>query len=291
MKNTSARETPGDIAIAAGPSRTRRVVRLPRNLSLYCASAVIGLAILAAVWPTLFTSFDPITGIPAERLQGPSAAHWFGTDYLGRDLYARVIHGSGESLQGAFFAVTFGVVCGSVIGVVAGTLSGVVETVLMRIVDTLLSIPSILLSLSIIALLGFGTLNAAIAVGVTSIASFARLMRSEVLRVRKLVFVEAAQAYGLRLIPLLRRHILPNSITPVLSLAALEFGTAIMAIATLGFLGYGTPPPIPEWGLLVAEGRRYVATAWWLTTFPGLTIVLMVLCANRISQAIGRRDI
>jgi len=150
----------------------------------------------------------------------------------------------------------------------------------------LLSIPGLLLMLSIIILLGFGTVNAAIAVGITSVAAFARLARSEVVRVRASDYVEAAFGSGGTFAAVLWRHVLPNSLTSVFALAALQFGSAILAISTLGFLGYGAPPPTPEWGLLIAEGRNYISTAWWLTTAPGVIVVLVVLSANRISQSL-----
>lgn len=157
----------------------------------------------------------------------------------------------------------------------------------MRVVDVLLSIPGLLLSLSIIILLGFGTVNAAIAVGVTSVANFARLARAEVVRVRHSDYVEAAYGSGGSFWAVLWRHILPNSLTSAIAFSALQFGSAILAIATLSFLGYGTPPPTPEWGLLIAEGRNYISTAWWLTTFPGMVVVAVVLAANRISRSLG----
>ena len=255
---------------------------------LVLAWAVIVLAIAWAVVPWLFTGADPLAGVPAEKLQAPSAAHPFGTDAIGRDLYARVVYGAVHSLSGSFVAVTVGLVGGTLLGVLAGSLGGAVDAVIGRVVDVLLAIPALLLSLSIIILLGFGTVNAAIAVGIGSIAAFARLSRSEVVRVRQADFVEAAFGSGARLPAVLFRHVLPNSLTAVIALAALQFGTAILAISTLGFLGYGAPPPTPEWGLLIAEGRNYVATSWWLTVLPGLVVVVVVLAANRISHALGR---
>ncbi|MFE6256312.1 ABC transporter permease [Agromyces sp. NPDC057865] len=266
---------------------TRRAIRGIRP-DLVLAWAVIVLAIAWAVVPWLFTGADPLAGVPAEKLQAPSAAHPFGTDAIGRDLYARVVYGAVHSLSGAFVAVTVGLVGGTLLGVLAGSLGGAVDAVIGRVVDVLLAIPALLLSLSIIILLGFGTVNAAIAVGIGSIAAFARLSRSEVVRVRQADFVEAAFGSGARLPTVLFRHVLPNSLTAVIALAALQFGTAILAISTLGFLGYGAPPPTPEWGLLIAEGRNYVATSWWLTVLPGLVVVLVVLAANRISHALGR---
>jgi peptide/nickel transport system permease protein len=274
----------------SGAAAPRRALRRLRGIrpDLVLAWAVIALAVAWAIVPWLFTGADPLAGVPAEKLQAPSAAHPFGTDAIGRDLYARVVYGAVHSLSGAFVAVTVGLVGGTLLGVLAGSLGGAVDAVIGRVVDVLLAIPALLLSLSIIILLGFGTVNAAIAVGIGSIAAFARLSRSEVVRVRQADFVEAAFGSGARLPTVLFRHVLPNSLTAVIALAALQFGTAILAISTLGFLGYGAPPPTPEWGLLIAEGRNYVATSWWLTVLPGLVVVVVVLAANRISHALGR---
>ncbi|MFJ6532127.1 ABC transporter permease [Microbacterium sp. NPDC091662] len=267
--------------------RRRALVR-GRAWGLYLALAVVALAVLWAVIPGVFAPGDPLTGVPADKLLPPSAAHWFGTDTLGRDLFGRVVHGAVHSLSGALIAVTVGLALGTVLGAIAGAVGGVVDDVLMRVVDVLLAIPGLLLSLSVIILLGFGTVNAAIAVGLGSVAAFARLMRAEVARVRRTEYVEAAFGSGATFFAVLRRHVLPNSLTPIVALAALQFGTAILAISTLGFLGYGAPPPTPEWGLLIAEGRNYVGTAWWLTALPGLVVVAVVLSANRISHRIGR---
>ena len=173
---------------------------------------------------------------------------------------------------------------GTALGTLAGAVAGRVESLVMRLVDVLLAIPSLLLSLTVIILLGFGTVHAAVAVGVAAIASFARLARAEVVRVRHSDYVEAAFGSGGTFFAVFWRHILPNSLTAVLAFATLQFGQAILALSTLSFLGYGTPPPVPEWGLLIAEGRNYLSTAWWLTTFPGVAVVAVVLAANRISR-------
>ena len=166
----------------------------------------------------------------------------------------------------------------------AGSLRGVVDTILMRVVDVLLSIPGILLSLSIIIVLGFGSVQAAVAVGATSVATFARLARSQVITVANAEYIEAAYGAGATRTTVLLRHILPNSLTPVIALATLQFGTAILQLSILGFLGYGAPPPIPEWGLIIAEGRDFMATAWWLIILPGIALVAVVMSANRLSQ-------
>lgn len=273
--------TRGHIGFGLG-NRLKRV-----QPSLVIAWIIIAIVMLFALFPQLFTSFNPVQGVPAEKLKAPSALHILGTDALGRDLFARLVYGAVHSLTGAFVAVTVGLVVGTALGVFAGSIGGLVEEAIMRLVDVLLAIPGLLLMLSVIILLGFGTVNAAIAVGITSIAAFARLSRSEVVRVRRSEYVEAAFGSGGTFLAVLWRHVLPNSLVSVLAFAALQFGSAILAISTLGFLGYGAPPPTPEWGLLIAEGRKYISTAWWLTTAPGIIVVLTVLSANRISKSLG----
>ncbi|MFN3499821.1 MAG: ABC transporter permease, partial [Pannonibacter indicus] len=228
-------------AATAGPDAAKR---LPLTL-------LVSLAILitAAAWaaaPDLFTSYSGTVGLKGNQLQPPSATHLLGTDELGRDLLARIIHGTRYSLSGAFVAVSIGLVTGSLIGLIAGTSGSRVDALLMRMIDVLLAVPTLLLSLAIIIILGFGHVQAAIAVGATAIASFARLMRSDVISVWRADYVEAAFASGARTPAVLWRHVLPNALTSVLALAALQFGWAILQISTLGFLGYGAPPPTPD---------------------------------------------
>jgi peptide/nickel transport system permease protein len=260
--------------------------RVPISLAL--AWLVVAIVLLWAAVPGLFTGYSGTEGVPGEQLRPPGAEHILGTDGLGRDVYARIVYGAVHSLSGAFVAVTVGLLLGTLIGLLAGARGGWTDAALMRLVDSMLAVPSLLLSLSIIVLLGFGTLNVAIAVGAVSVARFARLARSEVVRVRRSEYVEAAFGSGGTFWAVLRRHVLPNSLTSVIALAALQFGSAILAISTLGFLGYGAPPPTPEWGLLIAEGRNYLSRAWWLTAAPGVVVVLVVLAADRISKSIGR---
>jgi peptide/nickel transport system permease protein len=256
-----------------------------RNPGLVLAILVLGTVLLWAAAPGVFTSWPPDTGVPTDRLKPPSATHWFGTDSLGRDLYSRVVHGSATSLAATAVAVAVGLVAGSALGLLAGTARGWVDDAIMRVMDVLLAIPSLLLSLALITVLGFGTVNIAVAVGVASIANFARIMRSEALRVGTAVYVEAARSSGVRWHSILLRHVLPNAAGPVLALSALEFGMAVLSISSLSFLGFGAPPPASEWGSLVAGGRDYLAAAWWLVTLPGLVIAAVVLSANRGSQA------
>lgn len=255
--------------------RTRRV-----QPGLLLAWAVMIVAALMAIAPQLFTAYSPLEGFPGAQRLAPQAGHWLGTDQLGRDLWSRIVFGAVHSLSAALAAVAIGLFIGTALGALAGR----VESAIMRLVDVLLAIPSLLLSLTVIILLGFGTLNAAVAVGAAAVASFARLARAEVVRVRHSDFVEAAYGSGGTFFAVFWRHILPNSLTAVLAFATLQFGQAILALSTLSFLGYGTPPPVPEWGLLIAEGRNYLSTAWWLTTLPGIAVIAVVLAANRISR-------
>ncbi|MDW4571757.1 ABC transporter permease [Microbacterium sp. M3] len=274
---------------AASPrSALTPVVAVLKQPTLVASILVLALVTLWALVPSWFTAWDPIVGVPQDRLLPPSPEHLFGTDNLGRDLYARVVYGSATSLAATSVAVIVGLAVGSLFGLLAGFLRGFVDDAIMRFMDVLLAIPSLLLSLALITALGFGTLNVAIAVGLASIASFSRVMRAEVLQIATAVYVEAAHVSGVRWYTVLRRHVLPNASGPVVALAALEFGVMVLAISSLSFLGFGAPPPTPEWGSLVAGGRDYLAVAWWLTTFPGLVIVAVVLSANRISRALER---
>lgn len=267
---------------APRPRPARRVTRV----GVVVAIAWIALVLTAAFLPSLLTSVDPLQTDPAQALRPPSWAHPLGTDNIGRDLLSRVIHGAGLSLQGSAIATVLALVTGSLLGLLSGAIGGVVDVAIMRFVDVLLAIPGLLLSMAVVTALGFGTLNVAIAVGVGSVAVFARLMRAEVVRVVGARYIEAARLAGSGWFAVLFRHILPNSAGSVLTLAALEFGTSILAISALSFLGYGAQPPAPEWGSLISTGRDFMTTAWWLTVGPGLVIVFTVLAANRISRAL-----
>lgn len=272
------------------PRRAERSARLARFLvrrpGLVLSVIVLAAVLLAAFWPTLFTSQDPYASDPSANFAAPSAAHIFGTDELGRDLFSRVVHGAELSLQATLIAVGVAFLIGGSIGLIAGFVGGRVEGALMRIIDVLLSIPGLLLSLALVSAMGYGTLKVALAVGIASLAGFARVMRSEVLRVRQAVYVEAARATGARWYSVLGHHVLPNSFGPVLVLATLDVGTSVLAVASLSFLGYGAAPPAPEWGTLVADGRNYLAIAWWLTVLPGAVIAATVLSINRIARAL-----
>ncbi|MGK8559260.1 ABC transporter permease [Nocardia gipuzkoensis] len=275
------------------PGLRRPAVRwkwLRDNAGLLLAGAVALLAVGWALAPSVLASGDPLTGVPAQKFQAPSAEHWFGTDNLGRDLYTRMVHGAGLSLTATLAAVGIALVAGSVLGLLSGAIGGVVDALVMRSVDVLLSIPALLLSLALVTALGFGTRNVAVAVGISLVANFARVMRSEVLRVRQAVYVEAAHAAGVRWYTVLAGHVLPNAYQPVLALAAVEFGMAVLSVSALSFIGYGAKPPTPEWGTLISEGRNYLATAWWMTTLPGFVIIAVVLAAQRLGRAIAKGE-
>lgn len=265
-----------------------RVPRITLRPGLIAAWLVLLTVVLWALFPAWFTHFNPTDGVAGAQRLAPGNGYLLGTDQLGRDLYTRIVYGAVHSLSGALIAVGLGLALGSLLGLLAGAIGGWFDSLIMRVIDILLAIPGLLLALSVIILLGFGTVNAAIAVGITSIASFTRLVRGETLRVRHSDFVEAAWGSRGTFFSVLLRHIVPNALSTVFAFAALQFGSAILAISTLSFLGYGAPPPTPEWGLLIAEGRNYLSTAWWLTAFPGIVVVLVVLAANRVSQSLRR---
>ena len=250
---------------------------------------IIALVIAWSLAPGLFTSQDPVSGVPTHKLLGPSAAHWFGTDHLGRDLYTRVVYGTASSVTSALIAVVIGVLAGGLIGLLAGFLGGWVDIVLARLVDILLAIPSFLLAIIIVTALGFDTTNTAIATGVSAVAVFARVMRSEVIKTRQVTFVEASFLQGGSRSFILLRHVLPNASRSVLTLAVLQFGLSILVIASLAFLGYGDPPPASDWGLLISIGKDYLK--WpWLVYAPAFVTIATVLSVNRISRWLRKTD-
>lgn len=286
---------PAAVEHRTSPPSARTAWRWLRSHRVLTISITIfATALLWALFPGVFTHYSPIAIDNSQKLLPPSAEHWFGTDLLGRDSYARVVYGARASLLGASMAVAVAVIVGSALGAVAGWFGGLGDTVAMRFVDILLSIPGFLLAIAIVVLYtartgSAGLVPAAIAVGLTSSATFARLIRSEVLRVRASNYVEAAITSGATTFTILRRHVIPNSLAPTISLIAVQLGIAIIWIASLSFLGLGAQPPEPEWGLLVADGRKYIATRGWLTLFPALTIIAVVLATNNISRHLSRR--
>jgi peptide/nickel transport system permease protein len=272
-------------ALAVG-ARFADVARKP---VLLLSWVIVIIAIGWAVAPGLFTSYGPYEGDSSLSFAGPSLEHPFGTDRLGRDLFARAVYGAGTTLTATLLAVLIAFGVGTVVGLLSGYLGRTVDTVVMRVIDVFLSIPSLLLAMVIVSVLGYSTNNIALAVGISSIASFARVMRAEVMSVARRDYVKAAYGVGVRRLTVVLRHIVPNSLNSVLALAALEVGTAILAVASLGFLGYGAPPPEPEWGLLVAEGRDYLAVHPYVSILPGIALALVVISTHRISTSF-RKD-
>jgi peptide/nickel transport system permease protein len=275
-------------AVTVSASRStapRRVLHVIRRPALTLSWIVVVLVVLWAVTPGLFTSSSPTVGNIAQALQPPSLHHLFGTDDLGRDMFTRIVYGASHTLSATIYAVAVGFFAGGAIGLIAGYAGGATDGIAMRFIDALLSIPTLLLCMVVVTGLGFGTMNVALAVGIASIASFARVMRADVMRVAQSEYVEAAYGLGAKQTRVLLRHVLPNAIGALLSLAALECGTALLAVASLGFLGYGAPPPTPEWGLSVAEGRTFLDTHAYLSLIPGIVIAAVVLSTNRISRS------
>jgi peptide/nickel transport system permease protein len=258
--------------------------RLPQPV-LLLSWLVVLVVVGWAVAPGLFTSYSPYQGDTGASFAPPSAAHWFGTDRLGRDLFARSVYGAHTTLTATLLAVLIAFGIGVLAGLIAGFTGGIVDTAIMRLVDVFLAIPSLLLAMVMVSVLGYSTRNIAIAVGISSIASFARVMRAQVLAVVTQDYVRAAYGLGVGRFGVMVRHVVPNALTSVIALAALEVGTAVLAVASLGFLGYGAPPPQPEWGLLVAEGRDYVAVHPWASILPGLALAVVVIATHRISTS------
>ncbi|MDQ1103001.1 ABC transporter permease [Nocardioides zeae] len=250
----------------------------------WAAGAVLVLLAAFALAPQLFAPEGPYAEDIAQRLQAPSASHPFGTDELGRDLLARVVHGTRTTLGTSLLALAVATTLALAVGGVAGYVRGRTDRVLMLGVDALLALPALLVSLLIVFALGSGTLALALAVGLASVPAFARLTRAEVLRVDTQPFTEAARAFGVPGRVVLARHVLPHTVRPLVALAAVELAAILLTVSVLGFLGYGATPPHPEWGTLVAEGRRYFVTAWWLTALPGIVLVVLVLSLHRVGR-------
>lgn len=224
-----------------------------------------------------------------DRLQPPSWSHPFGTDDLGRDIFSRVILGAGVSLRVGFLAVGIALVIGTLIGLLAGYYGRWVDDVLMRIMDMLFAFPAVLLAIAVLAVRGPGSGNTALAIGIVYIPIFARVTRASVLGVREEVYVRASRSVGASDFRLLTRHVLPNAAPPIIVQTSVSLAFAVLAEAALSFLGLGTQPPNPSWGLMLAEGRGFIDIAWWLAFFPGMAIFLTVLCFNLLGD--GLRDV
>jgi len=264
------------------------LVRLRRN-----HIAIVGLAILVVL---IFTAVFADTLAPHSfskqnlraRLQGPNATYWLGTDEFGRDVLSRLIYGARVSLQVGLIAVSIALVIGGGLGAISGYYGGKLDNIIMRIMDIQLSIPTILLAVAISAALGPGLFNLMVAVGISAIPDFARLIRSSVLSVKELEFVEAAHAMGANDLRVILTHILPNCCAPLIVQSTLRVAHAILAAASLSFIGLGIQPPYPEWGAMLASARGYLRGNAYLSLFPGIAIVVTIIALNLIGD--GLRD-
>ncbi len=274
---------------AALPVRTVRLVRTPVPVGLSVASIVLGLLVVMAVAPSLFTSVDPLRTDPLAAFAPPSAEHWFGTDQLGRDQYARDVYGAPLSLGRGFGATVVGLTAGLLLGLVAGLSRGLPDRVLSRAIDVLYAFPEMLLAIIAVAVLGTGFSTLLLAIGIGSIPSYARVLRAQVIQVRTSGFAESAVALGQAAPVIAVRHILPNAIGPALVLATIGVGTAIIFGSGLSFVGLGAQPPTPEWGLMLSDSRNYLTLAPWLALWPGVFLAATVISVTVIGRWLQRR--
>lgn len=264
-------------------SKTRRWIRR-YGLAAFGASIIL-IWILIAIFAPLISRYNPNIVDVAIRLQPPSAKHWLGTDALGRDVYARLVYGSQISLFTGFVVVIVAAIVGTLLGGIAAYSRGKLEELIMRITDLVFCFPPIILALAIAAALGIGATNTIIAMLVVWWPKFARLARSLIIVQRSQEYVEAAMVLGLSPARILVRHIIPNSVGPLIVLVTLDIGNAIITFAGLSFLGLGVIPPMPEWGSMVGEGRELIEQ-WWVAAFPGLAILTIVVGFNFLGDGI-----
>lgn len=250
--------------------------------------AVLLILAIVSIAAPLLTPYDPVHQQLSSSLENPTLAHPLGTDYLGRDILARILYGGRYSLTIGFLAVAIGVVVGVPLGAASGYFGGWFDLITQRVMDILLSFPGFLLALSLVAVLGVGLENVVISVGVSAIPLFVRLVRASALSIRELTYIEAARAVGASRVSIIFRHVLPNALAPVIVQATLSLGSAILVAAGLGFLGLGVQPPTPEWGSMLGEGRNYIFSNPNMATFPGIAIFIAVLSFNLVGD--GLRD-
>ena len=241
---------------------------------------ILAFAALCALFPGWIAPYSP-TSMEADRvLLPPGAAHYFGTDYFGRDIFSVVVYGARDSLLIGVASVLAGGLAGCIIGAAAGIAGGVIDLILMRFIEIVMTIPGILLALAIAAVLGPNLFNMIFAVAVSMVPGFARVFRSQIISVKGRAFITAARSIGMPAPRIFFRHVLPNAWSPVLVMATIGLGTSILTAAGLSFLGLGVVKEIPDWGTLLSQGRGYLTVAWWISTFPGIAITLLVLSGN-----------
>jgi ABC-type dipeptide/oligopeptide/nickel transport system permease subunit len=282
-----ALEQDGGVESAPGgePFRAGRRV-MPVQLIL--GGLLVTLVLLTALYAPDITRYAPEAMIPADRLLPPSSAHWFGTDAFGRDLFSRVVFGARLALKLSALSVLISAVPGVMLGLLAGYERGWLDQLLSRLMDAWLALPGLLLALLIISRTGPSLDGAILALGVTGIPSYFRLVRSSTLSLRQREYVEASRALGAGRARVLLGHILPNLLSSVIVLTSLRLGTMLLAGSSLSFIGLGAQPPAPEWGALMAEGRDFIDTAWWMFAFPLIATMLTVLGYNLLGD--GLRD-
>lgn len=287
---TEARE--GAAALAVTPSVAtawrRRLRWLWRNPLMVFGLVVLLALVVCAIFAPLLAPADPTQMRLLQRLRPPSAQFPFGTDDLGRDILSRIIWGARVSLEIGLIVVGVAGTLGFLIGAASGYFRGVFDDVVMRLMDIILAFPPLILAMAIASYLGPDLNNAMLAIAVVHIPKYTRLARGEALALRESLFVQAARSYGAQDLRIIVRHIVPNSFASILVIATLDFGLVILTAASLGFLGLGAQPPTPEWGLMVADGRKHLLNAPWFALFPGLTIVLVVIATNVFGD--GLRD-
>ena len=262
---------------------------LKHNRAFQVMSLLVLLLVLVAVFAPELTPYNPLRARMRDAFQAPSAAHWFGTDKLGRDCFSRILYGARYSLTSVLVLVTVIFIVGTSLGVVAGYFGGFADTVIMRTSDMMISFPGMILAIAVAGILGGSLVNAMIALTIVTWTKYARLARSMVLKIKKRDFVEAAIVCGGRPLHILILHILPNILPLMVITAASDIGAMMMELAGLSFLGFGSQPPAPEWGLMLNEGRQQFQSAPWLMAFPGLAICITVVIFNRWGDAL--RDV
>lgn len=248
----------------------------------------IVLVILVALFPSNFATYNPIKQDLKARFQSPGVEHWFGTDHVGRDVFSRVIHGTGLSLSAGIFSVLASTTLGVLLGLVSGFYGGRLDELLMRILEIVLAFPGVLLALLIVATLGPGIENVIIALVVFSVPEMARVIRAKILSLREQEFVIAAHCLGAKPHRIIFRHLLPNAVSAIVVVSTLRIGINILVAASLSFIGLGVQPPTPEWGVMVADGRNYLRQAPHLIAFPGLAIMLTVLAVNFLGDGLNQ---
>jgi peptide/nickel transport system permease protein len=267
---------------------TRQLLqRLRADPSAMVGAMLTGLMVLLALLAPLVARYAPNSLNLSVLNENPSPSHWFGTDYLGRDMWSRVIYGGRTSLPAGLGVVAIALGVGGPLGLIAGYASRIVDDVIMRFIDCLLAFPGILLAIGIVAILGPSLSSSVIAVGIALIPGFARLARGSTLQARELDYVEASQAQGAGSMHILVRHILPNIVDPLIVLGTLSLSSAILATAALSFLGLGTQLPTSDWGTLLSNGYEHMFQSWGEVTFPGIAIIVSVLGVNLLGDALS----